>query len=240
MALIKGAASGSMTHDVIVLDLGDLRKQADELLSRARASAQHIIVEAKAEAAQLRSGADKQGHAEGHETGHAEGLEVGRAQGHAQAMAEAKEQLDRLQQSWTAAIESWEADRREMMIDARQSLLELALAVAKKVVHRTPHVKPDAVVDQIHAAIDYVVRPGDITIRIHPDDRAFVAEALPAIVQAAGQVHHAELVDDASIGRGGCVIAYGKGTIDATLDGQLDRIIETMMPAQTGNKEVIS
>ncbi len=240
MALIKGASSDSMTGDVIVLDLGDLRKQADEILRRARAEAQQTIADAKTEAARLRAGAAEQGRAEGFEQGKTEGLAAGRTEGHAQTMAETKQQLTQLQQSWTEAMETWDAERRDLMIDARESLVALSLAVAERIVRRTPEVQPDAVVDQIEAAIDYVVRPSDITIRIHPDDRSIVAEALPAIVESAEQVTHAQLVDDESVGRGGCMVTYGKGRVDATLQTQLDRVIEAMMPCHANQEDAAS
>jgi flagellar assembly protein FliH len=237
MALIKHAATGSLEQEVIVLDLGDLRKQADDILRRAQEQAQQILVDARAEAAQLRVEAEAAGQAEGEKAGYQEGYEKGRQEGHAQAMAETAAELDAIQQSWTAALESWDADRRDMLIEARQSLLELALAVARKIVQRLPSVEPAVVAEQVAKAIDYVMRPGDVTIRIHPEDRAAVAEALPQMVARATKVEHATLVDDDQVSRGGCVLDYGHGQVDATLDGQLDRIAEALMPAQDAGED---
>lgn len=232
MALIKHAATGSLEQEVIVLDLGDLRKQADDILRRAREQAQQILVDARAEAAQLRVEAEAAGQAEGKKAGYEAGHETGRQEGHAQAMTEMAAQMAAIQQSWTAALESWDAARRELLIDARQSLLELALAVARKIVQRLPTVDPAVVAEQVAKAIDYVMRPGDVTIRIHPEDRAVVAEALPALLTRATKLEHATLVDDEQVSRGGCVLDYGHGRVDATLDGQLDRIAEALMPDQ--------
>ncbi len=237
MALIKSTAHEAMTEDVIVLDLGDLRKQGEQMLQAARVEADKIIAEAREQAARMHEGSEETGHAEGYAKGIAEGRAAGTQEGHAEALAQQQAQLAAIQQSWTQALQTWDGERREMMIDARQSLLQLAVAIGKKIVRRMPQTHPDMVVDQVNAAIDYVVRPSDVTIRIHPDDRAIVSEALPAIVQSAEQVQHAELIDDDSIQRGGCMITYGKGSIDATLDGQLDRAVEALLPSKPREDE---
>ena len=52
---------------------------------------------------------------------------------------------------------------------------------------------------------------------------------LTDLVERIGQCTHAELRDDPSIGRGGCVISTGRGRIDATIDRQLERISQALL-----------
>lgn len=230
MALIKAAETDGLMQEAIVLDFGDLQRQAERMKAQAQARAEQIVDEARQEAAQLVAGAREQGRAEGLDAGRAEGLEIGRKEGHDEALKQTAQKLDGLQKSWARALEQWEAQRSQMMLEARQSLLALALALAEKVVRRAPVVDPSIVVDQVAEAIGYVTRPTALTVRIHPDDRATLTEALEVVLQQCQVAEHVELVDDPSLQRGGCTISYGKGSVDATLDGRLQRLIEALMP----------
>ena len=237
MPLMKEQAAGRISHEAIVLDLGDLRRQGEQLKRRAQAEADRILAEARAEAARLTADADAVGRQAGRGRGLAEGLAQGRREGHAEALQQVAERLEALQAAWAAAIERWEQDRRGMVLDARQSLLELALAVAEKIVRRMPAVDPSVVVEQVAAAVEHVIRPGDIAVRVHPDDRALVEEALPGIAHACAAAEHIRLRDDAGVGRGGCVVTTGRGCIDATLERQLDRLVAALLPGRAGRAD---
>lgn len=234
MALIKSHQARDLAHDAIVLDLGDLRRQAKVLIDRAHVEAQRLVDEGKAKADAMTADADRRGYDAGYARGEAEGRAAGQAAGRAEALAAYGQQLQQLQQAWIAAAQQWDADRRAMLIEARQSLLTLAIQMARKVVRRVPEVDPSIVVDQVAEAVAYVARPCDVTVRVHPEDRPLLDDAMPSLIEQLTQVEHATLVDDQTIQRGGCVVTYGQGRIDATLDTQLDRLIDTLMPREQG------
>lgn len=237
MALIRNREAEQSAQDAIVLDLGDLRREADRLRRQAHEEAERIRAEARAEAQRLTEGAEQRGYEAGYNKGHAEGLEAGRKEGHDEALKQAESSLTQLQQAWVNAAKQWDAERREMLREARQSVLRLAIRMAEKIVRRVPAVEPRIVQDQVAAALEHVARPCDVTVRIHPEDRDLVEHAIP---QAAEQLAHGEhviLKEDTSIERGGCVIDYGKGRIDATLGTQLDRLVEALLPGESGTEE---
>ena len=43
------------------------------------------------------------------------------------------------------------------------------------------------------------------------------------------QVEHVTLVDDEAVGRGGCVLGYGQGRIDASIETQIQRLVESVV-----------
>lgn len=233
MAMIKSSQTDMMSHQAIVLDLGDLRHQADTMRRAAETEAQRIIADAESRASQLGLDAAQQGraqgYAEGKAAGHALGLEAGRKEGFEAALAQHKQALDQIQDAWVAAARKWDEQRRQMLQEARQSLLKLAVEMARKIVHRIPEFDPSIVVDQVAAAIEHVARPCDISIRIHPEDRPLLEAAMPKLIQGFSATRHVTLADDPAVARGGCVLQYGRGRIDATLDTQLKRLIETML-----------
>jgi flagellar biosynthesis/type III secretory pathway protein FliH len=232
MALIKGQHANSAAQDAVVLDLSDIGQQAEKLKQDAQAKADRIVADAEQRAAQLVEGADErgyeQGHARGHEAGHAEGYEAGRAE----ALKQAGEQLQQLQQAWTEALQQWEQDSRWLQQQARDGVVDLALRLAEKVVHREVQVDRTAIVDQLAHGLAQVTRPIEVTAKIHPDDHPAVEEALPELVQQFQNVRQVELTTDATITPGGCWLTYGQGGIDLTLDKQLDRLVAAVRPQQ--------
>lgn len=228
MALIKGTHAAGLVQDAIVLDFGDLRRQAERLKISARSSAVKITQAAEAQAEELRESARKLGYEEGYASGRREGLESGRQDGRRESMAAWEPRIRALEAAWVAAALQWDSERRQMLLEARQSLLKLAIRMAEKIVRKVPAVDPSIVVEQVAQAIAHVAGPCDVAIRIHPDDRPLVQECLPELLGRFAQIEHAKLADDPAIAPGGCVVTYGKGRIDATLQTQLDRLIDAL------------
>ena len=83
MPILKQTQTAGAMKDAVVLDLGDLGRQAARLRMQAEAQAANIITDAEKKAAQLVENASgqgfEQGRAEGLEQGTREGLEQGRA-----------------------------------------------------------------------------------------------------------------------------------------------------------------
>jgi len=230
MALIKGRQTAETAQEAIVLDLGDLSLQAKRLRERAQAEADQILAAARDEAARLKAEAHEIGRAEGLERGLTEGRETGHAEGLERGLAERGEALQTLQARWTETIEYWESERRAMVLEARRDLLSLAVRMAEKIVHRLPEVDPTVVHEQVAAAIDHVSEPCHVTIRIHPEDRSLVERALPALVERLGGTERVTLREDADVERGGCDLRHRSGRVDATLETQLRRLVEALLP----------
>ncbi len=160
MSLIKSQNAAGLLKEAIVLDLGDLGRQAAKLQAAAHARARKTIADAQQEALLLVEGAHAkglaQGHAEGLAQGTAQGLSEGRAQGRAEALAQAAAQLQQLQKSWLAAGADWESRRDALEREARETALDLALTLAEKLVHRIIEVDRTVVVDQVGNALSHV------------------------------------------------------------------------------------
>jgi flagellar assembly protein FliH len=236
MAVIKHQLADRFTKDAIVLDMGDLRRQADRLREAAESHAKKIVADANAKAAEVLQTAEadarKRGHEQGLKQGLEQGMEQGRKSGHAEALAKTQAQLQQIQQGWLAAAQAWDAQRMQMDRDARDVILRLALLFAEKVVHRVIAVDSGVIVNQLSQAIQYVMRPADVTVQIHPDDRSALEDAMPLLLAGLPHLIHVRLADDPAVFRGGCVLAYGQGRIDVTVETQLRRLVELIAPDQ--------
>lgn len=216
--------------EAIVLDLGDLGAQAVKIRMRAEAQAQTIIAKAEAEAEALSAEREQAAKDRGYAEGLAEGLEEGRVQGRAEALAAGQEELARLTAAWSSVATQWEQDRVSLERDARESVLRFAVGAAEKVVHRAIKTDPDTVTRQVAAALERVLTNHDIAVRVHPEDRPVIDEALPHLVAELTGLGHVTLVDDNTVGRGGCALSVGSGQLDASISTQLERIAELVLP----------
>jgi len=234
VALIKNRhAGGLVTREF--QDLGDLEKQAAEIVDAARAEAARMISEAQTQAATLAGEAAPRGFAEGREQGLTEGRDEGLRTGREEAIEQYTTQLASLAESWTAAIDAFDTDRSATLQTARDDIVELALAIGGRIARRVVDADPAIVQDQVAEAISLITAPSAMTISINPGDRKLVQAVLPTLCERLEKQGHVELRDDPDIERGGCVLSTGKGVIDATLQKQIERIAEVLLPNSPTN-----
>jgi flagellar assembly protein FliH len=239
MALIKNRHAGGLVTRGFQ-DLGDLQKQAAGIVDAARTEAARIIAEAQTQATAIAEEAAPRGFAEGREQGLVEGRDEGCRVGREETIGQYTADLSSLAESWTAAIEAFEADRNAALQVAREDIIGLALAVGARITRRVIEADPAVVQDQVAEAISLVTAPSGLTLSVNPDDRKLVEAVLPALCERLQVGNHVQLRDDPLVERGGCVLSTGKGVIDATLEKQIERIAEVLLPnspAKRGRKK---
>ncbi len=233
MALIKHANAREMTREALVLDLADVQRQGQALFEQARRKADAILAEARAERERIAAGAADDGRREGLARGVAEGRETGAAAGREAALAEYRGRLEALAEGWGGALESFAQERGRALSQARRDILRLAAMIALKVTKRALTLDESIVALQLEAVLAVIVRPTQLVVLIHPEDRPVVESALPSLMARFPAVQHAELAEDASLERGSCVVRSrdpSGGQIDASIGTQLDRIVTALLP----------
>lgn len=255
MALIKHANAEKIAKSAIVLDLGDLHRQGQAMIAHARAQADAIIAEAREERERIISGAAEQGRAAGFAKGVDEGRVKGAADAHAEALAARRADLDRLVDAWSKALASFGQQRDHMTQAAEREVIALACLIAGKVVKRSIALDPGIVVDQLRAVLGTLVRASELVIAVNPADRPVIDAAFKPLLAQFPAVRSVELVEDAALARGSCVARTREpgaaahagagpsssvartvsggglgGEIDASINAQLDRIVEVLLP----------
>lgn len=233
MAVVRQAESARVAKNAIVLDLGDLKRQGETIRALAAQEASAIIEKARAERARLAAGGREEGFVAGQLEGREAGFAKGKAEGHAAALAQSRDNLAKLDASWTQALSDFVTVREAMLSEARADVIRLALAIAERVVKRVIAADPNIVASQLAAALDLVSRSTRLTIAVHPDDEAAAREALPAITAKLGEGMHAQIMSDTSLTRGSVIVRTATGgSVDAGIDVQLDRIARTLLPSE--------
>lgn len=238
MALIRQSDARTQARDAIVLDLGDLMHQGDQIKSAAKARGAQIVAEATAERQRIVAGAAEEGRDLGLRQGHQEGLAQGQAEGRESALLELRQRLDAVEKAWVSALSEFESRRTQMLREARADVLGLAAMVAKKVTKRAVLIQEEAVVDQLAAVLSLLARPTRLRVAVNPDDEPLLRSALPAMMSRFAGAEHVELTADPAVSRGSCIARTGAGgRIDASIETQLDRIIGAMMPDRRRDAE---
>lgn len=162
------------------------------------------VYDAKSEAAQIVTEA----HAEA-EAIRERAREEGRAEGRADVAAllvRARKQVER------------------RIAASEQTICELAIKVAERIVRRQLDLAPELVVDIAKAALEDARGRHDFVLRVHPDDVAAVDADKPGLLARLSVSAKILIRADSTIARGGCVVESDIGTVDARLETQLRAI----------------
>lgn len=245
MALIKNIQAKKLIGSAVVMNLGDVRLEAEHLLAEARREAAEVIEQAKAEARTLIEGAAEQGHAEGVARGEAEGLAsgltAGTAEGHDAAEAAHGARLAAIADGWHSSLEALLAGREQLREEARRDLLRLSIAIAERVLGRLPEHDPNLVAAQVEAAVEMLAGATRLRIRINPEDQPIIETHFEKATRSIGVASEMDVVleSDPAIVRGGCVVSAGDGEVDARLDSQMSRIVNGLFPELLESPETV-
>jgi flagellar assembly protein FliH len=103
--------------------------------------------------------------------------------------------------------------------EAERDLVELAFAIARRILRREVSVDPTAVVGLIRGCLDQYSRAEISRLQVHPQDLAAVTEFFDQ--NPAPQL---EVVADPKVSPGGAVFQTTRGVLDARFETQLEEI----------------
>jgi flagellar assembly protein FliH len=115
--------------------------------------------------------------------------------------------------------------RATMIRQTESQLVELALAVARRVVHREIALDRNLLVAIARVALDRLGESAQVTVRLHPEEFAATAAAQVDASAASGIT----FVADARVGRGGCRVESDMGMVDAGVDAQIQEIARALL-----------
>ncbi|MDR2344239.1 MAG: flagellar assembly protein FliH [Spirochaetaceae bacterium] len=180
-------AAAQAQADAIIQDANNRAEQLD-------AAAAAKLEEASAKAA-----------AQGFEQGHKDGYEAG--------MTEVKRLITRTQ----LIMQRIQDKRFEVIEQAEQEIIDLAMLVARKVVKLISESQRQVVVENIKAALERIKTSGKVTVRVNLADLETATEHLDEFVklmESSGGIH---ILEDSAVDQGGCRVETDFGEIDARI-----------------------
>jgi flagellar assembly protein FliH len=158
----------------------------------------------------------------------AKGFEAGEREGESAAAVRTDATIQRLM----TTIDEIASLRTGLMRRAERELVRLALSMAERVIRREIAIDRELLVVMARVAIDRLGEHAVATIHLHPAD----CEA--ALGQReSDQPMGVELVADATLPRGGCVVRSAFGTIDASIDSQMRELSRALLGDETDEQE---
>ncbi len=186
---------------------------------------QDAMDKAKKQVGELKTNARKQGYDTGFEGGFNKGKEA------------AKEEFSPVLESTQKLVEELSGFRKEMYDKLEREMIEMVIALTKKVIHFEFSTREDAVQDMIRLAVQSVLDRESMVIKIHPTDKEYAESFRPELHHTFSEIKNITFVAHSGIARGGCVVETNFGVIDARiekLEEQIDRILN-LAPAQPDN-----
>jgi len=143
------------------------------------------------------------------------GYRKGAAEGHQQAAAQLKPLLEGLGQT----LREWQQSRRRLRREAEQDVVQLAIAIARRILHRELNVDPQALLGIVKAALERLEGREVDRVRANPAD----AELIRSYFEQAG-LRQVSIIADAQLARGALLLETAQGTLDASVETQLEEI----------------
>jgi len=175
--------------------------------------AAELLAQAHANAAAVESEAAERGHA----TGYAVGL------------AAATAELEPARAALAAVLEGIEAQRDQLIQSVELRSVELALALADKIVGAALGANPVLVREVVAGALRRATDRDRLVVELHPDDLELVGPG-DDLARSLG-IQQLELIGERRVARGGCVVRTSAGEIDGRIDQQLARAEELLREA---------
>ncbi len=206
----------------------DIEHQANELMSRAREKAKSIIAESEGHIRAVTEAQKREGYQAGYTEGTQAGFEQARHDAREECRAAARAELDQLMAAMKQGLGEFESNKRRLIAVAEAGLVELAVAIARRVCKVHIDASHESVVANARAVLDMVRHENDLELRVNPTEHELLQEHTAELMRNMEQWDHVSIVADPAVARGGCLLRTRHGTIDASIDGQLDRIARVL------------
>jgi flagellar assembly protein FliH len=157
----------------------------------------------------------------------------GYAQGERAGLEAGNKRSDAMLRRLGETLEELASLRQSLLHHSERQLVQLALALAKRIVRREVGADEELLAALARVALDRLGNAGPATIRLHPDDFARAA-ARGADRWAAA---HVTVVADPAVSRGGCLVESPFGFVDASIDAQFQELARALLDGDTASYE---
>jgi flagellar assembly protein FliH len=154
-----------------------------------------------------------------------EAFAKGFAQGERAGAEAARERGEAMLRRLTQTIEELTTLRAQMIHQTERQMVQLALAVARRIVHREVSLDQDLLIAMARVALDRLGESAEVTVRLHPEE----FEAISAARAADWTGASVKVVADARVGRGGCRVESDFGMLDAGIDAQIQELARALL-----------
>jgi flagellar assembly protein FliH len=212
----------------------------EELMQAAKKQAAELLAQASQEINEMKLSADREIAQEAErvkttaaEAGKQQGYAAGLQQGLDEAKRQMSEQLKQTADICNAMVAAAEQDARRILLESEPKIIELVLAISRKIICDEVEERPAVVLGLVRGALERVRDQNQIVIHVSPEDYDFILQSRQILQSVVGAERSLTLTADAVLGKGGCLIETSFGTVEAGIDTQLEsirRVLQGMLP----------
>jgi flagellar assembly protein FliH len=161
--------------------------------------------------------------------------EQARMEGESRARVEYEAQLSKIHAAISETLSGFARDRTTYFQRIEGEVVQLALSIARKILHRESQVDPLLLAGMVHVALKQIENSTKTTVRVHPNQvstfRSYFAHHMDA--QEAPEV-----IEDANVARECCVLHTSVGTTQIGIEPQLKEIEQGLFDLMAHRPEV--
>jgi flagellar assembly protein FliH len=199
--------------------LESTKKEADEVLRKARQQSELILSRANEEADKIKKQAWQEGLREG--------------------QSKANEELQAKTQKLLSEIETIkyqiEKDKETFYAQSQEEMLTLALDIAKKIIGDKMEEDDKTFARIARNVLKKVKNPSKITLRVSKDDYDDLLKAKDLLYTAVDEIDELDILKDESLKKGSCLVDTGNGVLDGGIDTQFE-LLQAAFDTVTVNK----
>ncbi len=150
-----------------------------------------------------------------------EGYDRGLKEGEVRARAAYEQELAAAKAGIAATIEKFKTERQSYFSRIEPEVVQLALAIARKILHREAQMEPLLLAGMVHVALEKIDTGTRVRLWANPLDIHFWNEHFS---QPGGLKPAPELIGDPALKRGECTLETEVGSTQISLDTQLKEI----------------
>jgi flagellar biosynthesis/type III secretory pathway protein FliH len=158
----------------------------------------------------------------------------------AAAVAEAQKLAAQFSERTSAAVDLLRATAERLAAEARTDALEIGFLVARRILEMELTASAEPLVNLVRSAVRRLGESRKISIHLSPAD----AQALSAIVESRGaqavaqaSISKVEIVADASLGRGDCMVEGDLVTVDGRINVRIEELRRVLEAGATEDSE---
>jgi flagellar assembly protein FliH len=151
----------------------------------------------------------------------AEVFEQGRQAGQQQLRSELDAVLAKSRREISHALEEFSRERQSYYRRIEGEVVELALAVARKILHREAQIDPMLLAGMVRITLEKIESATKVMVRVHPQQ---VSECRSYFAQHMEASQVPDVVEDAALQKDHCILQTALGTTEVGVDLQLKEI----------------
>ena len=128
----------------------------------------------------------------------------------------------------TQTLDELTTVRADMIRQTERQMVQLALAIARRIVQREVSLDPDLLLAMARVALERLGDSARVTVRLHPED--YAAANADRVVELTSS--NVTIVQDARLSRGGCRVESDMGLLDIGIAAQLQEVGRALLGAE--------